>query len=215
LISRLFRSAVFVAVSHDLARQWRRYTGECDIIYNGIDTERWVYRASAAPKTAIWSGRIVPEKAPHLAIRAAVKAGYRLSIAGPLTDPTYFGKYIEPYLSEEVRYIGHLDQQSLSSHIAAASVGLYTSVWREPFGLVLPEMLACGTPIAGFATGAAPELLSAQVSKLVDAEDLTALAAAIHEASALSRPGCRAYAEKSFSLSTMLLAYEKLYYSLF
>ena len=214
LASRWLGGSVFVAISRHLGQRWRRYTGEQTVIHNGIDPGAWRFSALAPACTALWYGRITPEKAPHLAVLAARRAGYHITLAGPVDHADYHRSHLLPLLGEDAVYLGHLTQEALMPHMEAAAVGLFTSVWDEPFGLVIPELLACGTPVAGFASGAAPELVDERVSRLVPTGDVLRLAEAIPRAAALDRAGCRTYVVEHFPLRKMIMAYHELYTSL-
>nr|WP_256534126.1 glycosyltransferase [Lewinella sp. JB7] len=212
LTARLLRGSAFVAISEHLAQRWRIYTGKsCTVIHNGIDTEEWPYAPRARPQTAIWYGRITPEKGTEFALEACRRAGYHLQIAGPINDDHYFRQKIAPGLGDHASYLGHLDQRAIAQLSARSSVGLFTSVWDEPFGLVLLEMLACGVPVAGFASGAVPELMSPDVSRLVPVGDVAGLANVIPAASMLDPRNCRSFVESRFPLHRMISAYEQLY----
>ena len=92
--------------------------------------------------------------------------------------------------------------------IGNAVVSLITPTWEEPFGLVIAESLACGTPIAGFATGSLPSLVNTTVGELASPGDVPGLAAAITAASVKDRRLCRKKAENSFDVEIMLSQYE-------
>ena len=91
------------------------------IILNGVDPDVW--RAGPGGVDAVWSGRLVPEKAPHLAIDAARRAGRAITVAGPVLDKPYFDREIRPRLGDEVRYVGHLDQRRLCDLVGASRGG--------------------------------------------------------------------------------------------
>ncbi len=206
------RSAnLFVAVSHFLAGAWADHLPACRVVHNSIAVERWVASEAAVAETAIWVGRICPEKGTAPAIRAARMAGFTLEVAGPVYDSVYFAEQVEPLLGADVCYLGHLDHAGINARAAGAAVGLFTSTWEEPFGLVLPELLACGTPVAGFAGGATGEILDNSCGLLVPKGDEAALAAALHQAAALSRKACRRRAETAFSGERMAAEYVTLY----
>ena len=208
--SRLLGGSTFVAISAHLARRWEAYTGPLAVIHNGIEPGEWPIATTAPACTALWYGRIVPEKAPHLAVLAARRAGYTLKLAGPVVDYDYYNTQLHPLLGADAVYLGHLSQAELLPHMAVA-VGLFTSVWDEPFGLVIPELLACGTPVAGFASGAAPELVDDTVSTLVPVGDVLQLAASLPRVAALDRAACRTYAVQHFDVRKMTAAYHARY----
>jgi len=109
-------SMTFAAVSAHTAIAWGHLISDPVVIRNGIDLERWAPGPGGGP--LIWSGRIVPEKGTHLAIRAARRAGWALQIAGPISDPVYFRDHVRPELDSTISYVGHLPTQDLAAHVA-------------------------------------------------------------------------------------------------
>ena len=202
----------FAAVSRTLAADWRDIVPDARVIGNGIDLNAFAFQPVASEHThAIWSGRIVPEKGLHLAIDAARIAGLPLAIAGARHDSAYWQEWIEPRLGPDLTYLGHLTQSELSLRLGMAQVALVTPRWEEPFGLVVAEALACGTPVAGFRRGALPDILDAGSGRLARADDATDLARAIGEAAQLDRQACRRRAEALFDATTMTDRYEAFY----
>jgi glycosyltransferase involved in cell wall biosynthesis len=198
----------FVAVSEHTARSWQASASPI-VIRNGIDLDVWPRGPGGGP--AIWFGRLVPEKGADLAIRAARAAGLDLDLVGPIADRDYFDEQIRPHLGDGIRHLGHLDHTALAARVGAASVSLVTPRWDEPYGLVVAESLACGTPVAGFDRGGVGEVSSPDCAVLVDADDVPALAAAALRARGLSRARARARAVSACSLDRMIDAYEALY----
>ncbi|WCO68239.1 glycosyltransferase [Iamia majanohamensis] len=196
-----------VSVSRSNAARWD-VAQPVEVIPNGVDCATW--RPHGGRRSgAVWTGRIVTEKAPHLAIAAARRCGTTIDLAGPVHDPTYFEEVIRPSLGPAVRYHGHLGQEACAELVASAEVSLVTPTWPEPFGLVVAESLACGTPVAGFAAGALPELVDEEVGRLVPEGDVAALARALPEAAALDAVTCRRVAEARFGLDRMVAAYDR------
>lgn len=200
------RAGHVLSVSHANAAQWPAGTVD-EVVGNGVDCDVWHPRDDVRPAGAAWFGRLVPEKAPHLAIDAARAAGLEIELAGPVHDRRYFELQIAPRLGDDVRYLGHLGPAECARFIAAAEVCIVTPVWAEPFGFVVAEALACGTPVAGFASGAVPELLDETVGRLAPVGDVASLAAAVLEARGLDRSACRRHAVERFSLDTMVDRY--------
>ncbi|SNT29927.1 glycosyltransferase [Rhodococcoides kyotonense] len=199
----------FAAVSRHTASMWNGIIDEIDIVQNGVNVHDWP-EGSGGPYLA-WSGRFTPEKGPHLAIQAAERAGYPIRLAGPISDPHYFAREIEPRLGDGVTYAGHLEQSELAALVGGAAAALVTPTWDEPYGLVVAEALACGTPVAAFARGGIPEIVTPDCATLVPAGDVAALAAAIPRTVALSRKVARQHAIRRCSAETMLDAYVHLY----
>lgn len=203
-------SSRFVAVSDQTARSWRHVV-RARTVHNGVDTERW--GPGPGGGGAIWSGRIVPEKAPHAAIDAARLAGLPLQLAGPVYDFEYFERQIASRLGPDVQLLGHLSQVELREAVGHASVALMTPAWEEPYGLVAAEAMSCGTPVAAFARGAMSELVDEETGRLATSGDIAALATAIRDASTLSREQVRATAVRKWGLARMVDQYEDIYHS--
>ena len=205
------RNTHFVSVSASNARSWGSAVGACAVIPNGIDLERWTFQPNADPGRAVWTGRLVPEKGPHFAIEAAHQAGLSITLAGPLHDRAYFEKEVAPRLREKDRYAGHLSHRQLAALVGQAGVFVCTPCWDEPYGLVVAEALACGTPVAAFDRGAMNEILDERSGCLAAPGDVEALSKAIQSALCLDRAACRQRAETHCSVQTMVDRYERVY----
>jgi glycosyltransferase involved in cell wall biosynthesis len=199
----------FAAVSAHTAQMWQHLVPRAQIVRNGVDLNRWRLGSGGGP--AIWSGRLVPEKGAHLAAEAAAKAGIDLYLAGPIPDADYVNDCIQPWLGPRVSYVGHLASRDLSALVGQACVSVATPIWEEPFGLVVAESMACGTPVAGFARGALPELIGNRGGVLAAAGDVDALAAAMQKARLMDRRRVRAHALDTCSVQSMLRGYEEMY----
>jgi len=202
-------SITYATVSARNAENWSPYTTACTVIDNGIDLNNWKFYEQPEGEYAIWFGRIHPDKGTHLAIEAAKLAGIPLKIAGAIADERYFKSSVEPLLDHTISFLGQKNHVELNSLIGNARVTLVTPTWEEPFGLVIAESLACGTPIAGFAVGSLTQLINAETGKLTSAGDVAGLAAAITAASTKDRQQCRKQAENSFNVEIMISRYEE------
>lgn len=203
------RGTRFAAVSAHTAAAWASTGGPFTVVPNGIDARAWPLGPGG--ESVVWFGRLTAEKAPHLAIAAARRAGRTLTLAGPISDPHYYAEHIEPHLGPDVRYAGHLVHRDLARLVGSAAVALVTPVWDEPYGLVVAEAMCCGTPVVAFERGGIPELVSAGSGLLVPPGDVDALAAAIPAASRLSRKAVREHAIRRCSATAMVDAYLSLY----
>lgn len=199
----------FAAVSRHTASAWQHAIADISVVPNGIDTGRWPLGAGG--DHLVWFGRITPEKAPHLAIDAACRAGRDLVIAGPVSDSDYFEECVSPRLGDQIHYAGHLHQEDLARVVGGAAAALVTPVWDEPYGLVVAEAMCCGTPVIAFARGGVPELVAPQSGRLVAAGDVAGMAAAVTEAERLSRAEVRQHALDRCSAEAMLRGYLDLY----
>lgn len=199
----------FAAVSRHTAGLWRNRIGEVTVVPNGIDTDGWPLGAGGPD--LVWFGRITQEKAPHLAIAAARRSGRALVLAGPICDNDYFAQHVAPELDGDIRYAGHLDHRRLAGLVGAAAAALVTPTWDEPYGLVVAEAMACGTPVVAFARGGIPELIDDTVGRLVGADDVPAMAEAVAEVVRLPRKQVREHAIRHCSATAMVGAYCDLY----
>lgn len=200
----------FVAVSEHTARQWRHAT-DVAVVPNGVDTRLWPMGPGGTD--LVWSGRIVPEKAPHLAIDIARAAGRHLVFAGPLCDPIYWRAEMLPRLQgrDDVEYLGHLRQKDLAAVVGSSAACLVTPLWAEPYGLVSAEALSCGTPVVGFARGGLTEVVDETSGRLVSGGDIADAVESLPEAEALSRAGVRRRAELHCSVGSMVERYLTVY----
>jgi len=211
LASRHGGGPAIVSVSHANAGAWHHVAID-GVIHNGVDLDRWC--PGPGGEGAAWWGRIVPEKAPHLAADAARRAGVPLTLIGPAHDRAYFACEIEPRLGGDVHYAGHLPVGDIAEIVGRSAVALVTPAWDEPFGLVVAEALACGTPVAAFDRGAMSELIDDDTGRVVSAGDVDALATAMIEATGLDRRACRRRAELHYSADLMADRYECWFQSL-
>lgn len=201
--ARAAGSGAVVAVSEHLASAWSGVA--TTVVENGVSTEDWTMGQGG--RGCVWAGRIVPEKAPHLAIDAARAAGRPIALAGPVHAPAYFAAEVAPRLGPDAVLVGHLAGPALAKLYRNAAVGVVTPCWDEPFGLVVAEMLACGTPVAALHRGALSDLVDPAVGFLAPPGDAAALAEAIEAAAGLDRRVCRKHAVRSLSATTMAHRY--------
>jgi glycosyltransferase involved in cell wall biosynthesis len=201
------RRGNYISISQFNAESWGLNNGLSQIIYNGVDTNIFSFSDNNSKDFAVWTGRIIPCKGTHLAIEAAKKAKINLVIAGPICDSEYFEKQVKPHLNEEIQYAGHLGKNELIPLIQSATVSLCTPVWAEPFGLVVIESLACGTPVVAFNRGAIAEIIDENTGILVPPDNTDAMAQAIKKTKYISRYACRERAIVHFSIDAMLSNY--------
>jgi glycosyltransferase involved in cell wall biosynthesis len=158
-------------------------------------------------------GRISPEKAPDAAIRIAARAGMKLKIAAKVdrVDEEYFKTTIEPLLGHgDVEFIGEIGEDQKQEFLGNAAALLFPIAWREPFGLVMIEAMACGTPVIAFDNGSVPEVLEEGATGFIVRNEEQA-AQAVKQIAALSRERIRAEFERRFTAQHMAQNYLKLY----
>jgi glycosyltransferase involved in cell wall biosynthesis len=175
--------------------------------------ENLLFKGGGSGGYLAFLGRISPEKAPDAAIRIAAKAGMKLKIAAKIdrVDQEYFKTTIEPLLPRgDVEFIGEIREDQKQRFLGDAAALLFPIAWREPFGLVMIEAMACGTPVIGFENGSVPEVLEEGVTGFIVRNEEQAVDAA-RRIGALSRERIRCEFERRFTAHRMAQNYLKLY----
>lgn len=185
------------------------------VIYNGIDLNHFKFN-SVGGDHFIWIARMNKHKGVENAIAAAEKMGAKLLLAGRI-DPArrkYFRKFIKPHLNKRIKYVGELAENQLSDFYGSAKALLYPIEWEEPFGLVVAESMACGTPVIAYRRGSMSELIENGKTGFVVDSDLNKLVGAMKKIKQINRVLVRKRVEQKFSKEEMIDSYEKLYYKL-
>lgn len=185
------------------------------VIYNGIDLDHFHFNKNG-DEHFIWIARMNKHKGVENAIAAAEKLGAKLLLAGRI-DPTqeeYFEKIIKPHLNEKIQYVGELKDNELSDFYGNAKALLYPIEWEEPFGLVVAEAMACGTPVIAYRRGSMEELIKDNESGFVIDSDIEKLTEAMKKVDQIDRATVRKHTEDNFSKERMVDEYEKFYYEL-
>jgi len=188
-------------------------------VYNGLDPKKYKFNLSPDDKF-IWIARIDEVKGVYNAILAAEKLGARLDIAGrvDIAKLDFFNTQIKPRLNQRVRYIGEINQKQKPDFFSGAKAILYPIEWEEPFGLVMIEAMACGTPVIAFDRGSVSEVVSEGKSGFVvkpldknKEVNIGGIAAAMEKINQIDRKICYQYFLDNFTASRMADDYEKIY----
>lgn len=184
------------------------------VIANAVDLD--AYRPTErvpADAPLAFVGRIEHIKGTHLAIEAARRSGRRLVIGGNVAPEhrEYFDREVGPFVDgDRVTYIGEIDDARKSALLSAAAAFLMPIQWEEPFGIVMAEALAAGTPVIGLRRGAVPEVVEDGDTGFI-CDTIDDMVRAIGRVDEISRRRCRLSAERRFSESALVTAYEHLY----
>jgi glycosyltransferase involved in cell wall biosynthesis len=181
---------------------------------NPIDVRAWPLREHKEDYL-LWIGRMTAEKGPHRAIAAARAAGVPLVLAGVIQpgQQAFFDREVAPHIDgERVRFLGEIGGSVKRAAFAGARALLMPIRWEEPFGMVMVEALACGTPVIAFAEGAARELVcDGRTGFLV--EDELAMGAAVARLPGIAPRACRAWVAEHCDVDVVAAAYERTYRS--
>jgi len=181
-------------------------------IHHGLP-ERLLMPHSGKPSYFAFLGRIAPEKRVDTAIRIAEHCGVTLKIAAKIdrADRDYYDEQIKPLMSSPyVDYVGEINDHEKSAFLSGAIALLVPIDWPEPFGLVMIEAMACGTPVIAFNRGSVPEVITDGVTGFI-VEDEAGAIGAVDRLSHLSRTGIRRHFEQHFTAKRMALDYLAVY----
>jgi glycosyltransferase involved in cell wall biosynthesis len=183
-------------------------------VYHGLPRDSFTFRAEQG-RYLVYLGRMSPEKRVDRAVEIAQRAGVPLKIAAKIypEEQHYFDETLAPLLREAaplVEFIGEIDDRSRNELLGHASALLFPIEWPEPFGLVMIEALACGTPVIAWRRGSVPEVLEDGVSGYV-VESIEEAVESVRKADRLSRAGCRQAFEQRFDAERMAVDYVEVY----
>ncbi len=191
-------------------------TGDWHTVHNAVDLTRYPAALAAEPDAPLmFLGRLERIKGVHHAIAIARGAGRRLVIAGnrvatPAAE-AYFAGEIAPHVDgDAVAYVGEVDDEAKARWLGGAAALLMPIEWDEPFGIVMAEALACGTPVIGFARGSVPEVVVDARTGFLCRTPGEAIAAVARLAE-IDRAACRDDASRRFSATALVDAYERVY----
>lgn len=211
---RIAERVPLVAISHH-QRSTARGIPVAAVIHHGVDLD--AIEPSSVPGTyAVFLGRMNPDKGVHTAVEVARRAGVPLRIAAKMREPAeiaYFRDVIEPMLGGDVEYVGEVGGADKSALVRDAMCLLNPIAWPEPFGMVMIEALAHGTPVVAAPRGAAREIVRHGITGFL-AEQVDGLVDGVLAATALDRSTCRWDAEQRFSMRRMAADHLELYESM-
>lgn len=183
-----------------------------DTVYNAIPVEEYPFQEEKEG-FLLFLGRICADKGVDVAIEVARQAGRPLLLAGKCTEPSekdFFRSEIEPVLGEQVRWLGEVDEETKKELLAGAWCLLFPIQWEEPFGLVMAEAMACGTPVVACPRGAAPELVRHGETGYL-CEGTQELARAVEDCARIEPKACRDHVLAAFGVDVMVAGYEAVY----
>jgi glycosyltransferase involved in cell wall biosynthesis len=212
-IFRQFAWQPYISIS-EAQREPRLGLNYIHTVYNGIDTSVYPFHSEPLqPAYLAFVGRLSPEKGPQEAIAIAKATGLPLKMAGKVdaVDRVFYREQIEPLIDgEQIQYLGEVSHEEKVQLLGGATVTLFPITWREPFGLVMIESMATGTPVIGMSLGSVPEVIAHGKTGFV-CHNREQMIEAVPAAIKLSRQVCRDYVLQRFSVASMVNEYERAY----
>jgi glycosyltransferase involved in cell wall biosynthesis len=210
-----YRDVPLVSISDNQRRPISRANWRATV-YHGLPSEDFTFSREPSGYL-VYLGRMSPEKRVDRAIDIAVRAHMPLKIAAKIypEEQNYFDRTLAPLIqsSPRIEFIGEVDHQARNALLGGATAMLFPIEWSEPFGLVMIEALACGTPVIGWRRGSVPEVLEHGVTGYV-VDDVEEAVAAVKRIDVLSRAACRRAFERRFNALRMANDYIAVYRAL-
>lgn len=206
-----FQDAPVVSIS-DSQRAHLPRANWAGTVYNGTPAANYTYREAVGDYFA-FLGRFSPEKGPERAIEIAKRLGVPFKMAAKIdvVDAAYFESRIKPHLDHSlIEYIGEVDERGKNELLGNARATLFPIDWPEPFGLVMTESMACGTPVVAFRNGSVDEVMRDGVSGFI-VETLDEAVEAASRIETIDRRKCRLYFQERFTVEAMALGYIEVY----
>jgi glycosyltransferase involved in cell wall biosynthesis len=181
-------------------------------VYNAVPVDEYPF-SDIKEDVAVFLGRMHPTKAPHIAIRAARAAGLPLILAGKCTEPLeldYFENEVKPLLGPDVEWVGELETEPKKQCLQRARCLVFPIQWNEPFGIVMAEAMACGTPVVALKGGSVSEVVLDGVTGFVCRNE-SELPDRIKMIDKIDPVGCRKHVQETFNIEKMVSGYESIY----
>ena len=212
-----FPEIPLVSISHDQRRPLGRHVNWAGNVYHGLPRDLLPFTASPSGDYLAFLGRISPEKGPDRAIKIAARAGMPLRIAAKIdrADQAYWDEVIAPMIAAnpDIEYVGEIGEEEKAEFLGNARALLFPIDWPEPFGLVMIEALACGTPVIAFPRGSVREIIEDGVTGFL-CETVEEAIAAVRRIDSIDRRVCRETFERRFSAARMARDYLAVYEAL-
>lgn len=214
LAHRLSRGTLaFTAVSRRMIEA-QPLEGCWRVVPNGVPLSTYAFRKTVAPEAPlVFLGRMEEIKGPHLAIEVARRTGRRLVLAGNIPEEHrgWFDAHVAPHVDGEgIRFVGPVDDAQKNELLGAAAAFLMPILWEEPFGIVMAEAMACGTPVVGLRRGAVPEVVEDGVTGFV-VDTVEEMADRVTRVPELSRAATRRRVEQFYSDDAVADGYLDIY----
>ncbi|WP_227762026.1 glycosyltransferase family 4 protein [Zhaonella formicivorans] len=204
---RQYKDGLYICISNR-QRFIFRDLKKVRVAYHGLEIEQFPFSPDCEDYL-VWVGRFCPEKGVHHAIRVAKRLDMPLKLIGVVGDVFYYEQEIKPHLGGKIEYLGEMDERK-NEIVKKAKCFLMPILWEEPFGLVMVEAMACGTPVISFNKGSAMELIHhGKTGFIVTSEE--EMVEAVRQVGKIDRLMCRRHVVENFSADKMVAAHEQIY----
>ncbi len=177
-------------------------------VYNGVDTKKFTY-SDSHENYLLYLGSIGKNKNPKEAILVAKETNNKLIIGGRIKDEIYYKTEILPFVDgTQIQWVGETTREKVIELYRRAKAFVFPTLWEEPFGLVMIESMACGTPVIAFNHGAIPEVVIDSLTGYI-VENHSQMVEAVKKIENIKRIDCREHVEKNFTIEKMVEGYEK------
>uniref|UniRef100_A0A914IC08 Glycosyltransferase n=1 Tax=Globodera rostochiensis TaxID=31243 RepID=A0A914IC08_GLORO len=213
-----FTDAPLVSISNDQRTHTPKYPHFVDTVYHGLPKNlyKFVPKPKAEKPYLAFLARLIEEKAPDWAIQIAVQSNTTLKIAAQISNQLYWQQTVEPMIrkhSDLVEFIGEVDDQGKQELLGNALAFIFPSSWAEPFGVVMIESMACGTPVIARNRGSVPEIIEPGVSGLLF-QTIEEGVEAVNKIGQIDRAKVRKAFDQRFTVEAMVDGYERVYKNL-
>jgi glycosyltransferase involved in cell wall biosynthesis len=208
----LLHSLVHLVAISDSQRDANPDVTYAGVVHNGVDLDHYPL-VTAKDDFLVYIGRANPDKGPSVAIEVARRAGLPLAMIVKKSEPferRYWEEIVAPMLNDEVEVFEAVSHEQKTDLLGRARAMVFPIQWPEPFGLVMVEAMACGTPVVARAEGAAAELVEDGVTGYL-CDTIDELVDAVGQAAECSPEACRRRVEERFSARTMVGGYERIF----
>lgn len=207
-----FNKDCYVAISHRQKELFQSRLNVINVVYHGIDVGQWQWEKDSGEYLA-YGGRFIPEKGVEdaLSVSEALNIPLHLATSGNYLDTPYYKDHLASKLKNPLfTFTGFLSAKAKNDWLKQARALLFPIKWEEPFGMVMIEAMACGTPVIAYNRGSVPEVIvDGKTGFIVDSVD--GMVAAIKRIDEIDRSACRKHVEENFTVEKMVDGYERIY----
>lgn len=209
------RNLIFTGCSSNLVSRGN-VAGKWEVVYNAIDFSKYTLEEKVSKEAPLmFLGRIERVKGCHTAIKVALETGNKLFIGGNISpldeERKYFEEEIKPFIDgTQIVFLGSLNDEEKNTYLGKSKALLFPIEWDEPFGMVMVEAMACGTPVIAYSRGSVPEVVKDKVTGFIS-NSYVEMIGYIKMINSVSRLNCRNFAQAQFDTDIIASNYLNLF----